>query len=151
MIRFAVETWAEFYPDAKGLMPIHWAEIALNRDKFELAIDEPCYQDLDARQKLLIITARDQAKLVGYYLAFLVPHPHYCTSGMFAMTDIYYLLPQYRKGGAGLQLLLFVERIFRERKVTKGYISHKVHQDHQQLFELLGWELADKCYIKVFI
>lgn len=126
-----------------------WEEIALDKDHISLSVDVDRYSQMQALGTLHILGARDDGKLVGYYIAFLFPHPHYKDAGAMAMTDVYYLLPQYRRGGYGVTLLVEAERSLREKGITKAYISCKVQHDHTELFEHLGWTKSDFCFIKL--
>lgn len=126
-----------------------WEEIALDKDHIPLAVDIERYSQMQELGTLHILGARDEGRLVGYYIAFLFPHPHYKTAGVMAMTDVYYLLPEYRRGGFGVALLVEAERSLRAKGVTKAYMSCKVEHDHTQLFEYLGWRKSDFCFIKL--
>lgn len=78
----------------------HWAgEVKLNRT---------LYRAVAAMGNLIFAGAFDRGEPVGYCSAFLTPHPHYdCT---VAQHDALFLLPPYRKGRTGLQLVSAVER-----------------------------------------
>lgn len=147
MVTIQIEKWATFYPDGKEIFPAHWRELALHQEEIQLAIDEVKYQTLDAAEILLILTARDAEKLVGYYLWFLMPHPHYRTS-LMGLTDMYYVLPEYRKG-TGLRLFRASEAELKARGVIKAITSCKAHQDHRRFLELMGWELSDYTMVKL--
>ena len=147
MITFHVEQWAEFYPDVKPIFPLHWKELALHQEEIPLSIDEAKYEALDKGGILLIITARDSGELVGYYLWFLMPHLHYCASGPMGLTDMYFVLPEYRKG-VGARLFIFSEIELRKRGVVKAITSCKAHSDHSALFDRLGWVLSDLTFVK---
>ena len=46
MITCQVEQWPEFIEEAKPMLPIHWEELALNKDKVPL---DPQYYIYDDR------------------------------------------------------------------------------------------------------
>jgi GNAT superfamily N-acetyltransferase len=148
LITFQIETWAQFYPDAKQIMPAHWRELAMDQDKIQLALDEPKYADMDRNGILHILAVRDDGHLVGYYLAFIFPHFHYSQAGLMAFTDIYYVKPEYRVGPIGARLFIEAEKTLKARGVTKAYNSCKIHQNHSRLFEHLGWVPTDICFTK---
>lgn len=150
MVSFRLEKWVDFFPDAQVIMPLHWQEMALDQAKIPLAVDGKRFQVIDEQGLLHILTARDEGKLVGYYVAIVMPHLHYKESGDMAFTDMYFILPEYRYGGAGTKLFFAVEQSLRERGVSKAYLSCKVHQDHSALFEAMGWRLTDKSFTKCF-
>lgn len=146
---FQIESWDSFWRDGQELFPIHWQELALNKDKISLAIDEPRFRKIYEDGLLLIVGARQEVRLVGYFVAMILPHIHYKDAGNMAFTDMYYIHPEFRKGGAGVKMFLAVERIFKAKGVVKAYISSKVHQDNSALFEKLGWHFSDKSYTKM--
>lgn len=148
MIRFSIERWAEFYPDVQAIFPQHWRELALDQNEIPIDIDAEKYAGLDAAGVLLIVAARNEGKLVGYHLSFLMPHPHYKSSGPMGMTDMYYVLPEFRNG-AGFRLFAFWERELRKRGVKRAITSTKVHQDHSALFKALGWKHSDNTFVKL--
>jgi hypothetical protein len=143
-----LESWGEFYPDAKFLFPLHWKELALNHAHIELDCDVEGYSNLEKLGRLLILSARSDGKLVGYITCFLMHHLHYKSSGLMALTDMYFVLPEFRHG-TGVCLFLEWERILRERKVIQAITSCKVHQDHSKLFSKLGWTHSDNTFVKV--
>ncbi|MFC5861095.1 GNAT family N-acetyltransferase [Acidicapsa dinghuensis] len=148
MIAIQVERWAEFYPDSKLVFPEHWRELALHQDEIQLSIDEEKYANLDRLGILLILTAREDGRLVGYYLWFLMPHLHYASSGPMGLTDMYFVLPECRRG-TGAKLFLASERELRRRGVVKAITSCKVHEDHSEFLRALGWELSDLTFVKL--
>lgn len=148
MVTIQTERWAQFYPDSRQVFPEHWRELALHQSHIPLSIDEEKYAALDNLGVLLILTARDEGKLVGYYLWFLMPHPHYLSSGPMGLTDMYFVLPEYRKG-TGAKLFIVSEQELRRRGAIKAITSCKVHEDHGRLLELLGWELSDYTFVKL--
>jgi hypothetical protein len=48
-------------------------------------------------ENLLLVTARCDGHLVGYFLWFLIMHPHYRNVSV-AEEDLHFLLPEYRRG-----------------------------------------------------
>lgn len=148
MVRIRIERWATFYPDGKPLFEVHWRELALHQDEIPLSIDENKYEVLDRADILMILTARDGDRLVGYYLWFLMPHPHYSAAGAMGLTDMYFVLPEYRRG-TGARLFMASETELRKRGVVKAITSCKVHEDHTQLLERLGWTFSDRTFVKL--
>jgi hypothetical protein len=145
---FQVERWRDFYPEAKPLMQRHWDEIGLDHGNVVLDMDLERYQQMDDSGLLHILAAREGGALVGYFLAFILPHIHYRTSGLMAFTDFYYLEPDVRSGPNGIRLFIEAETSLAARGVLKAYISTKVHHDIGALFEALGWQLTDRAFTK---
>ena len=147
-VTFQIEPWAKFYPDAKDLFLLHWKELGLNHEAVPLDCDVEGYANLDKIGKLFILTARASGRLVGYLTFFLHGHLHYKSSGLMALTDMYFVLPEFRRG-TGLKLFRFWEQFLRERNIVQAITSCKVHEDHTRMFELMGWTHSDNTFIKV--
>jgi len=140
------EKWGDILPELRELFPFHWQEIALFKDKIQMDIDEPRYAKLEEMGALQVITARDGKKLIGYFVAFVLPHMHY-KSTLMASTDMYFILPEYRNG-TGAKMFIEMERVLKERGVKKAVTSCKVEHDHTALLEKLGWQWTDKTFCK---
>jgi hypothetical protein len=148
MIDIKVEKWDTFWPDAQRIFPQHWKELALYQNEIPLDIDTAKYEALDKAGILLILTARTTCEvMIGYFLWFLMPHPHYKSTPM-GMTDMYFVLPGYR-GGVGAKLFIEGERELKRRGVVKAITSCKVHEDHSKLLGRLGWQLTDLTFGKL--
>lgn len=149
MLTFQVDRWSAI-PRAEmdPLFAQHWEEIALQKDKIKLDVDYDRYRQLDEKNMLHIVTVRDSGKLVGYHCSLLDTHLHY-KSHVMALTDVYFLLPQYRRGTAGIRLFQFVEQTLKERGITKMITATKLHQDKGRLLESLGWTEIERVYTKM--
>jgi hypothetical protein len=144
------EPWAKFWPDGQDLFPQHWRELALDQDKVVMDVDAPRYEQMEKLGMLNILTARKDGQLVGYIMSFIMPHFHYKSSGNMCLIDMFWTKPEYRHG-TGARLFIEWEKRMRERKVVRLITSCKVHQDHQRLFELLGFRFTDKTFMKSLI
>ena len=143
-----VEGWSEVLPDLETLFPLHWKEIALNQDFIKQDMDYGAYALAEQQGMLLVITARSEERLIGYLVSFLRSHFHYKSAGVMAMSDIYYVLPEFRNG-TGLKLFREWERVLRSRGIVQAITSCKNHQDHTEFLERLGFEWTDKTFMKV--
>jgi len=148
MITFQEEKFAPFFADGQGLFPLHHAELALNQDKIRMDLDAEHYQKLEDAGMLFVLTARVNGKLIGYLVAFPMTHLHYKSAGLMALTDMYYLHPDWRKG-IGAKLFAEFEKRMRARGVVQIMTGCKRHQDHSKLLEILGWTNSDLTFIKV--
>ena len=150
-LQYAVETWAQYRPDAEPLWRDHWQEIALDQDTIPLVCDHARYAELDAQGHLHIVTARDDGRLVGYMLGVLLPgHLHYATTPHYHM-DVLYLQPGWRKGLAGYRLLQAVERTVQARVggLVKLVLGTKNHYDLGVLYTRLGYTEIERHFAKV--
>jgi GNAT superfamily N-acetyltransferase len=149
-MRFQIERWAPFIEEGKEIFPVHFEELALDKEQMPLGMDFAFYQKLEDLGFLHVLTAREGKKLVGYYIAMVFQsHPHNKDAGPVSTTDMFYILPAYRKGGAGAKLLMMAEKTLRERGVKKAAISVKVHQNHGTLLKALGWKETDIVFHKL--
>lgn len=150
MITFQHESWDDLARDAKdSIFSRHWEELALNRDAIKLDVDFDLYSRCDKAGTLYVVTARKDGALIGYIFFWVAIHPHYKDFGLQASTDAFYLLPEFRKGGCGARMLMAAENLLQERGVKKVSISTKVHEDHSDIFEALGWKFSDKVFGKL--
>lgn len=143
MILYQVERWADFVVDGEKIFPEHYKELALDQSKIKLDVDYERYEKADADGNGLIVTARSDGKLIGYYIAMILPHLHYKSAGKMSYPDVYYILPEFRTGGVGAKLIMALEIALKAVGVVKIYQSCKVHQDHSALFEALGYKKSD--------
>jgi hypothetical protein len=142
-----IEPWSRCVEEMETIFPEHWKELARYQASIPLKCDRERYANLEKIDALLLLTARVEGRIVGYFVAFLFPHPHYFGSGLWAMTDMYFVLPEYRTG-TGLLMFVALEQECRRRKVTQMVTSCKVHEDHTEFLTKLGWEWTDKTFQK---
>ena len=140
---FAVEKLMDVYDEAKPLLLLHWQEIARNKGLLTLNPDLHAYAA--CADKLLLITARCGGRLIGYFLWVLASHPHY-KHVLTAEEDLHFLLPEYRRGMTGYNLL----RAARDAAVAIGArlltMREKVGHEHPALLRRLGFAQADIVY-----
>jgi GNAT superfamily N-acetyltransferase len=126
-----------------------WDDVAVDKDRFVAECDEEKYAALEQAGILHLVTARNNGELAGYFLVFVTPNAHYKGAGPMAFTDMYFLLPEYRKGNTGMKLFAFAEETWRQKGCVKAYTSHKLHRDRSTMFKLMGWKPTDMVYSKV--
>ena len=136
------------------MLALHWAEVANHRESVPLDPDWDGYARLDRDGVLMITTVRADGRLVGYYTSFVTPHPHY-KSTLYGFVDVYFLLPQFRKGPAGISLFLEMECSMRARMKAEGRKSMvllgrgRLAHDPRKLLVRLGWTAAETAYTKL--
>ena len=150
MISIASEPWSAISPDIESVAAYHWQDLALDKLKFERDLDHAQYQVLQDMGRLEVVAVRDDGALVGYAIWFVMPHHlHYKSSGPVALADMYFLMKSFRKGGLGVRLFRESERILKERGVIRAHCSCKVHEDHTELLERMGWAHTDETFSKL--
>jgi hypothetical protein len=148
-LTFQVEKWSDVLPELLPMFGMLWDDVAVDKDRFVAVCDQAKYRACEEAGILHLVTARDEGKLAGYFLMLVTPNPHYYEQGLMALTDMYYLLPQYRMGNNGLKLFSFMEQTVRAIGCVKMYTSHKLHRDRSLMFEALGLTPTDTIYSKV--
>ena len=145
MITCQVEPFVPFLEEVKPILPIHWEELALNKDKVPLDPQYDIYLARDARGEVLSVTAREDGKLMGYFVGFIAPGLHYKTCLTCTM-DIFYVHPDHRGGGTGWHLFKTAEAELKRRGVQRLFVGSKLHKDASWLFERLGYEEVERYY-----
>ena len=147
MIEYKEETFDQVIDEIKPLLEDHWEEIALHKDSIKLNPDYARYEQMFKNGNMRIVTARDDAKLVGYCIMMLYNHIHYKDQYM-AMDDIFFIAKDYRKGLTGVKLFIKTEEIMKQYGVTKLSMNVKVHQDVGAIFERLGYKETERMFTK---
>lgn len=148
-VTFQTEKWADALPELRYLFDQLWAEVAVDKSKMKAKCDEKMYANLDHLGILHLVTARKDSILIGFFLAFITTNGHYEDAGLFAFTDMYFTLPEHRKGGLGARLFLFMETTLRAKKVVKFVTSHKVLNDNSGMLKALGFKHTDQIFSKL--
>lgn len=147
MITAQVESLTQRLDEMKPLFPLHWEELALNKDQVPLNPQYETYLQRDAQGMVLFVTLRELGELIGYFVGFIAPGLHYKTCLTLTM-DIFYVHPAKRGGRAGIKLFRAVEAEARRRGVQRWFAGSKCHKDASWLFELLGFEKVEVYYSK---
>ena len=145
MITCQIEPWSSFVVEAAPLFPLHWEELALNKDKVPLDPQYEVYAQRDAQGQVLVVTIREDGALVGYFVGFIAPGLHYKTCITCTM-DVFYVHPEHRGAGAGFVLFRTVERELKRRGVQRIFVGSKLHKDASWLFQKLGYEEVERYY-----
>jgi GNAT superfamily N-acetyltransferase len=149
MIEFKEETFDECYLDTIPLLKEHWKEVAVYQDDVPLDVDVDRYRQLEEMDRLHIVTCRDDGKLVGYCVTFINNHLHY-KSTVFALNDIIYLSPEYRRAGVAYEMVTFVEECLKARWDVKVLTLHmKTAIPFESLAEACGFNKVEYIYSKV--
>lgn len=140
-----VEDYSACVEELKRIYPLHWEELALNKDRVPLNPDYRRYEALNDAGMLLFVTLRRAGRLVGYFIGFVERELHYQDSLSLKM-DIYFTHPEIRGGTAALRLFRAVIREARRRGVTRTYFGSKLHRDSGRLFAALGMKPVETWY-----
>jgi GNAT superfamily N-acetyltransferase len=147
MMTAAPEPWHPTIEEIKPLLPMHWEELALDKDKVPLAPQWHVYEKHNAAGELQLVVLREDGRLVGYYWGIVAPGLHYATC-LTAIMDIFYVHPEHRNGHAGAILFAAVEKDLRRRGVQRWLVGSKLHRDCSALFERLKFRPIEIYYSK---
>lgn len=145
MLTAHVENLTERLEELKPLFPLHWEELALNKDKVPLDPQYHVYLDRDARGEVIFVTLRDAGELVGYFVGFVAPGLHYQTC-LTCHMDILYLRKDRRGGRGGVILLKAVQAELKRRGVQRWFVGTKAHMDIGRLFQAMGFTHVETTY-----
>lgn len=145
MITILQESLAERLDELMPLLPLHFAELALNQDKVPLDPQYDVYLEREQRGELLFHVVRDNGTLIGYFIGFVAPGLHYKTC-MTLIMDIFYVHPDHRGSSTGYKLFKSVEADAKARGVQRMFVGSKVHLDASWLFERLGYDKVETFY-----
>jgi GNAT superfamily N-acetyltransferase len=148
MLTAQVESLTERLEEMKPLFPLHWEELALNKDKVPLDPQYAEYLRRDAAGQVVFLTLRDRGELVGYFVGFVAPGLHYQTC-LTCHMDILYLRPDKRGALGGLKLMDALEAELKRRGVKRWFMGTKAHKDISRLFEAKGFEHVETTYSKM--
>ena len=142
------ERYAEIIDDIKALLPSHWQELALYQDDVPLDPDFEMYRRVDDAGMLAIFAVRDERELVGYAIYFVKPHHHYM-GHKWAVSDIYWMDPRYRRLGHGRKMFQGVEDGLRAMGVDVMHTTLKAeHPEPAFVLETLGHARIEFGYSK---
>lgn len=147
MITAHIESFEDRLEELQALLPLHYAELALNQDKVPLSPQYSIYIARERAGELLFVTLREAGQMVGYFIGFIAPGLHYSTCLTCTM-DIFYVRQDKRKGTAGVRLFRFVEAELRRRRVQRWFMGSKIHADASALFKRIGGEPVETYYSK---
>lgn len=148
-LAFQTERWSDAVDEIRSLVGDHWTMLALNKESIPLSIDWDAYYKNESLGVLHLLTARGESGiLAGYYVSFVVPHPHY-KSSLFGLVDAYYIRPEFRGPTTGLEFFEALEEEMRKFNVKCLISTTKLHYDVGAILERCGWKEAGRTFTKV--
>jgi GNAT superfamily N-acetyltransferase len=131
------------------IFPVHWEELALNKDTVPLAPQWDEYVAREQRGNLFLVTVRKNSELIAYYIAQVAPGFHYGET-LTGTMDIAYVVPKHRNHGLALPLFRCVEKEMRRRGVKIWFSGYKTSKPlgMDKLLDLLKFEPADTYCVK---
>jgi len=145
VITYQQESLVTTKADIIPLLEKHWEEVALNKEKIKLNPDWDAYANLEDAGILKIFTARDDRKLVGYFVVFVKSHIHY-KDHLFCYNDVIFVDEEYRKGFTSPRLIKFAEKCLKADGVEVMIVNTKRHKPFDSLLVWLGYKHIENLY-----
>lgn len=135
--------------EMKPLLPLHWEELALDKDKVPLAPMYDLYLKRESLGEVMYVTLRDNGKLIGYFVGFIAPGLHYQTCLTLTM-DIIFVHPDFRGKRGGYILLKKVEEEAKRRGIKRWFMGFKTDHAEQmeRLLQVMGMRKVEVYYSK---
>jgi GNAT superfamily N-acetyltransferase len=130
------------------LIELHYHEIASNKDVLQLDMNWVGFLNLAKNDFLLVVTARKEGTIVGYFVCAVTSLPHYKTT-LVGQEDVHYVHPKYRRQGVGTAMRSVMEEALRQRGAKLLRIRTKAHADNRVWLEKNGFKLVEMMYSKV--
>jgi GNAT superfamily N-acetyltransferase len=146
MITASVEPFMSQVEELKPLLPLHWEELGIYKDRMPLDPIWSSYQSFEDSGALLYVALRRQGVLIGYFIGIVSPALHYGTTLQCKM-DIAFVLPEYR-GHAGTILFDAVERELKRRGVKLWWVGSKDHHPIEGFYRHMGFTQQETYFTK---
>jgi GNAT superfamily N-acetyltransferase len=146
-LTFKLEKLDEVRWEMEPMLIAHWAETAMYKDKVPYAPAWDKYYNLENAGVLKIVTARLGDRLIGYFVATLLPNMHYSDT-LYALNDILYIDPAYRNAGNGTAMLVAAEQIFKGLGAQVITVHMKVYAPFDGICKALDWDYTERIYTK---
>lgn len=146
-ITFQKEWFLTLMPELPTLFLEHYEEIALDKEHMVLNPGWKQYVNLETAGVLHILTARDEGKLIGYHFNLCYPHLHY-SDVLCSFSDMFFMLPLYRKGYTGVNMFIANEKMLKELGVKKMFVMTKVHKDMRPVMKRLKYKFIERIFSK---
>lgn len=147
---FGVESLHVVKDDGAALFAQHYEELTLDRHAVELSPIWAEYAALESINRLLVFTARDGEKMVGYGVFFVTRHMHYADLTV-AQNDVFFLQKDYRIGKAGIDFKDYCENAVKESLLGKLKIKWSISplNDWSSILLRSGYEKEESLYGKL--
>lgn len=146
-MEYAIEKVSDLQEEVQPLLDLHWEQIALNKDKIKLNPDWQRYIALNEAGLLFCYSAREDKKLVGYFVVIASTSMHY-SDHTFGICDIIFIHPDYRGGSAGIKLIKFAEAHLKSIGVSTLAINTKLHAPFDALLDRLQYTCIERVFCK---
>jgi GNAT superfamily N-acetyltransferase len=149
-ISYQVEAFKDIRKEIGPLWEAHYKEIARHQDRIALSPDYDRYERIDEAGAMCFVTARDNGVLVGYFVCFIMPNLHF-KDHVMASNDLIYLYPSHRKGYTAAKMIRYMEKVLKEKGVSRLLVNVKTANDFGILMDREGYTVIEHIYEKMFV
>ena len=144
-VTYTTEKFSDLIEEMKALFYEHWQEIANYKDRFPLNPDFNRYRKMDELGLLHTSIAREEEKIIGYCIFFVMPHLHY-QDCIYAVNDVVFVSKAHRKGTVGMRIIKFSVGELTKRGVHRMVMHIKVNHDFGRVLERIGFVKTETQY-----
>lgn len=141
MTDFAVEKLEAAFGDLQSMLPAQWEHTG--DSEVDIAPNWPLYKQLEERNGAFLVIAREDARPIGYMVAFIYPHPN-------AMSVLTAEIKTYYVERARVHVLNSMIDFTLEELARRGVFKIKAstHADHPagRLWEMKGFAVSEIGY-----
>jgi len=125
----------------------HWQEAGVDPKRYAFKPSVRTYLRLLRDEKLHLVLARCEERIVGYFVGLIAHHLH-AGSTLACHADHFYLEPTARRGLEGLRLVRFAEQSLRDRGVKVVMAGVPKRGEVWRLMKWMGWDEHEVVYAK---
>lgn len=145
MIEYREEVWKDTLPEIMKFLPDHYIEDGEANLGVPFDPRLSLYQEMANKGGILLVTARKDGKVVGYFIGFLSMSLH-SKDTLMCQGDGFYVSPAERGQNIGFNMFRKVEEICRSKGVKLLFVGYRIDMDASFLFDKLGYKEVERYY-----
>lgn len=145
MITIQEENFYDMFPESIELRAQNFEDGPIPIQGMKLDLDVAKYKIMAKDNTLIVVTARDEGKLIGYYSSAIQTHLHFANV-LFGMSDSYVVSRQYRGKGIGGKMFAHLQKLWCDRGAKIGLVGTR--EKSAALYKA-GWVPAEYRYVKL--
>jgi len=122
MVDIKEENFYDVYPESEALRKQNYEDGQIPIIGLQPELDLARYKILNTQGALVLVTARDAKKLIGYHISIVLPHIHFATI-KFGFNDSYVVDRNYRGQGIFNMMLAMSEHAWIMRGAQIGQMN----------------------------
>ena len=143
MIELKIESIQSVIDEGLELINQHWDEVAFCKDKVPVDPNWEGFKEIERKESLFVMTARDEGRLIGYAVFVLHSLMHYKTCWA-ASNDAIFVDKDYRsKSSVGLRLIKTCEKELKNRGIHRIFWHVKPTNDWTPVLKRMGYTVED--------